>query len=115
MSHRSFAPRLSAAAMLLITGVGTVRGAPLWAQQATPAPAAVQATAASAEAAPTPAASPDAGPRLTPPFEQYRPSLPANDRSETSAAVASGGSHTIVLSTLALVLVVVIVVLLAVN
>jgi hypothetical protein len=115
MSYRSSSPLVFAAAMLLIAGVGMVRGTPLRAQDATASPAVVQGSAAPAEATPSPAVSADAGPRIVPPFDRYQPSLPQRDRSETSAAVAGRGSHTIVLSTLALVLVVVIVVLLAVN
>jgi hypothetical protein len=107
--------------MLVIAGAGA-SASRLRAQDATTPQSAPQATAASASATPadpvgataTPAAAPEAGPRITPPLERYQTSLPKRDRSETSAAVASG-SHTIVLSTLALVLIVVIIVLLAVN
>ena len=52
------------------------------------------------------------GPRLSPRFQSVTPSL---DRSSTSAApspMPEGGSHTLVISTLALVLIIIIVVLL---
>jgi hypothetical protein len=123
MFYRSSVPRLFAAAMLVIAGAGTVGATRLRAQEATAGPSAVEATAEPAsaafagavEATPTPAVSSDAGPRLAAPFESYQPSLPGSDRSESATAAAARGSHTIVLSTLALVLVVVIIVLLAVN
>lgn len=123
MSHRSSAPTLFAAAMLLIAGTGTVGATRLQAQEATMSPAVVQAgavpasaePAAEAVATPSPAVRTDAGPRIVPPFERYQPSLPgARDQSENSAAVAAG-RHTIVISTLVLVLAVVIIVLLAVD
>jgi len=119
--HRKSALCSLAAAMLLITGVGggVTR---LRAQEPTASPAVAQASAAPATAMPaggaeataTPAVSPDAGPRIAPPLERYQPSLPQRERS-TDALAASGGSHTVVLSTLALVLVVIIIVLLAVK
>lgn len=78
----------------------------LAAQQATgPAPVA-GATVAPASSSST------AGPRLQPEFRRYEPSVAD---SGTSSLMSSGGSHTIVLSTLALILVVIIVVLLVVK
>lgn len=68
------------------------------------APANAAQTSAPSTAAP--------GPRLSPRFQSVTPSL---DRSSTSAApspMPEGGSHTLVISTLALVLIIIIVVLL---
>ena len=53
-----------------------------------------------------------AGPRLAPRFQSYEPSLVRTNASVTPSPMAEGGSHTIVISTLALVLIVIIVVLL---
>jgi len=56
------------------------------------------------------------GPRLSPQFQHFQPSLKLGSVSEaSSAAAAGGGQHTIVISTLVLVLAVVIIVLLVVR
>jgi len=119
MFHQRLAPRfVTAAAVLLAILVGGT--SELRAQDAAVAPASVQNTLApgGGESATGTvagnAAAAEAGPRVTPPLERYQPSLPHSDRADNSA-MASGGSHTVVLSTLALVLIVIIVVLLAVN
>jgi hypothetical protein len=83
---------------------------PLAAQQASaPAPAA-GASVAPASSAST--ALP--GPRVQPEWRRFEPSVTDTSASE-SASLMSGGSHTLVVSTLALVLIVIIVVLLVVK
>jgi hypothetical protein len=80
---------------------------PLAAQQAS-----VPAPAARANVAPANAASaPLPGPRLQPEYRSYTPSVPDSNASGNSSTMSSG-SHTFVISTLALVLIVVIIVLL---
>ena len=86
------------------------------AQTSAPAESAIEPSALTASA-PQPSTSvagtAQAGPRVTPRFESYEPSMPGT--SATTESNARSGQHTIVLSTLALVLVVVIIVLLAVD
>lgn len=120
MFHQRLAPRfVTAAAVLLAILVGGA--SELRAQDAAVAPASVQNTLApgGGESATgtvaANAAAAEAGPRVAPPLERYQANLPGHDRAEKPALAASGGSHTVVLSTLALVLIVVIVVLLAVD
>lgn len=122
MLHRVLSSRFLAGALVLFI---VLVGSPilLRAQEVTAAPALSQSmvTPAGGEltgntgvaAASAPAA--EAGPRIAPPLERYQANLPGHDGAEKSALAASGGSHTVVLSTLALVLIVVIVVLLAVD
>jgi hypothetical protein len=56
----------------------------------------------------------ESGPRVAPTLERYQPSLTPAEGTERPA-LASGGNHTIVISTLALVLITIIVVLLVVD
>ena len=52
------------------------------------------------------------GPRVSPRFQSFTPNLDRSSASATPAPMREGGSHTIVISTLALVLIIIIVVLL---
>jgi hypothetical protein len=96
--------------MVLVAALCATALSPLAAQQAAgPAPAAEVRTA--------PVSSPNSaqpGPRIQPEYQRFEPSVTDSSASR-SASLMSGGSHTIVLSTLALILVVVIIVLLVVK
>lgn len=94
---------------LILIGVLCVAAAtPLAAQQASDSARAAVTTAA--PASPTSTTLP--GPRVSAPqFQSYEPTLARSSASEHSS-LALAGSHTIVISTLALVLIVIIVVLL---
>lgn len=116
MSCRSTARRFLAITVILIAGLtGLTTG--LTAQDATSA-AAVSSTPVSTEpvSQATTVSTPttDAGPRVAPPLERYQPSLTPGETAERPV-MASGGNHTIVLSTLAIVLITIIVVLLVVD
>jgi hypothetical protein len=66
-------------------------------------PSAAQASSSSAAAA---------GPRVSPRFQSFAPNLDRSSASATPAPMHEGGSHTIVISTLALVLIIIIILLL---
>jgi hypothetical protein len=71
--------------------------------------------AATATAGTAPVSSPSAaqtGPRVQPEWRSFEPTLADSSASQGASNISSGGSHTIVISTLALILIVVIVVLL---
>jgi len=108
--------RLCRAAVILGAVLYAAAVTPLKAQQvpdSARASVAAPANAAPASSVQTSAPSTtEPGPRLSPRFQSVTPSL---DRSSTSAApspMPEGGSHTLVISTLALVLIIIIVVLL---
>ena len=95
------------AVMVMVIAFGAMALRPLTAQQSVgPAPAAgVNAAPVSAPSTALP------GPRLQPEYRRYEPGV-ADSSTSRAALMPSGGSHTIVISTLALILIVVIVVLL---
>lgn len=110
--------RVRAAVVLIVTLFAAATTAA--AQQAPDRAGVAGSGAAQASPAPVVAnqhsttASSTAGPRLTPQFQEYEPSLPGNAAEDRSLA-AAGGQHTIVISTLVLVLAVIIIVLLVAD
>jgi hypothetical protein len=109
MSRRDLPMRLLRTVVIPIALLCAVAAAtPLAAQQAPDSARVVPASTAQ-PSAPSPTL---AGPRVSSPrFQRYEPSLARSDAPASSLAV-EGGSHTIVISTLALVLIVIIIVLL---
>jgi hypothetical protein len=97
--------------------VGAAAVTPLAGQQVQDS-ARVGVVAAPANAAPvssTQASSPSTtapGPRISPRFQSFTPNLDRSSASATPAPMHEGGSHTIVISTLALVLIIIIILLL---
>jgi Flp pilus assembly protein TadB len=80
-----------------------------------PRAAAQQAAGPASAASGAPVSSPSAaqtGPRVQPEWRSFEPTLADSTASQRASNMSSGGSHTIVISTLALILIVVIVVLL---
>jgi hypothetical protein len=109
MSRRDLPMRLLRTAMILIAVLCVAAATPLASQQAPDSARVVPASTAQASA-PGPTL---AGPRVSSPrFQRYEPTLARTDASAGSALAIEGGSHTIVISTLALVLIVIIIVLL---
>jgi hypothetical protein len=100
---------------VMILGVVCCAGAatPLAGQQVQDSARVVPANAAPASSAQASHPSTTApGPRISPRFQSFEPSVARSNASVTSSPAAEGGSHTIVISTLALVLIVIIIVLL---
>jgi hypothetical protein len=108
MRTRDLPLRLFRVAMILIAVSCTAAVKPLLAQQA---PDAVRVTETSSAQASAPSTA-QPGPRLSPQFQRFEPSVAPSNASGSSSLAAAAGSHTIVISTLALVLIVVIIVLL---
>jgi hypothetical protein len=116
MSTRYQPMRLYRTAMILGAVLYAAAAMPLAAQQV--GDSARVGVAAPANAAPASAAEASApgttapGPRISPRFQSFAPSLERSSASATPSPMREGGSHTIVISTLALVLIIIIVVLL---
>jgi hypothetical protein len=111
MSTRALATGLYRTALILVAFFTAAAVKPLRAQEASGFTRALPAHAPSFTSPNT-----TLGPRLTPRFESFTPVLARSEASTSSSAAAvSGGEHTIVFSTLALVLGVIILVLLVVR
>jgi len=103
MDTRDLPVRLLRTAAILIAVSCVAAVTPLLAQQAQDA---VRAPGTSTSSTTLP------GPRLSPEFQRFEPGLTPSDAPAGSSALVAAGSHTIVISTLALVLIAVIIVLL---
>lgn len=108
MGTRDLKPRLFRVAVILIAMSCAAAVTPVLAQQA-PDAARVTETSSAQASAPSTA---QPGPRLSPQFQRFEPSVAPSNASGSSSLAAAEGTHTIVISTLALVLIAVIIVLL---
>jgi len=100
MNTQDLSRQLFWAAMIVIAMSGAASVTPLLAQQVQSSPT---ASAPSATLR---------GPRLSAEFQRYEPAFARRDASASSSVAVAQGSHTIVISTLALVLIIVLIVLL---
>lgn len=104
--------RLFRTAMILGAVLYAAASTPLAAQQVGDSARVARPTSAGAGTTTATTASTTEGPRAAPRFQSFTPSLERSHTSATPSPMREGGSHTIVISTLALVLIIVIVVLL---